>query len=182
MLEEIYADRKGDDKRDKKIKHYGARAAGDNGEAGLSFLFGRFSIAIVAPEFCDQGDSGNKREEAKRNIGMEPDARENTGHDKHPDILGTKTFKKKIYGKRGDERKRDSAESYAGEINMPINQEAGRSVYIKENVRDEENRPLYQAVREIIKRDPKAKTILDLGCSDLVASRKLAEEIGRAHV
>lgn len=59
---------------------------------------------------------------------------------------------------------------------MPINLENGESVYCQEPVKIRQKSGLYVKARELARKYSHQKSILDLGCSDLVASRILAEE------
>lgn len=56
-----------------------------------------------------------------------------------------------------------------------INGEIGKSVYIAGDFEKRTENRLYRAVRELV-REVDARRILDLGCSDLVASNALAED------
>lgn len=60
---------------------------------------------------------------------------------------------------------------------MPANYENGRSVYCQRDIEQRANNPLYQVARTLIRRNVSpGGIILDLGCSDLVASGSLTKE------
>lgn len=59
---------------------------------------------------------------------------------------------------------------------MPINQENGVSVYCNKPIEERENSPLYKSVRELVNKYSRGGLVLDLGCSDLVASRVLQRQ------
>jgi len=59
---------------------------------------------------------------------------------------------------------------------MGVNIEDGKSVYTRIPIEQRENLKLYKTVREAVERNlAPGGTVLDIGCSDLVASRKLAQ-------
>lgn len=59
---------------------------------------------------------------------------------------------------------------------MPVNHEGEESVYTRQPVEERETGYLYRAVRELVNRSGPNQVVLDLGCSDLVASRILGEQ------
>lgn len=59
---------------------------------------------------------------------------------------------------------------------MATNEQAGKSVYCDLPIEQRENTPLYRAARELVTRYAgEGGLVLDLGCSDLVASRALTK-------
>lgn len=59
---------------------------------------------------------------------------------------------------------------------MGVNIENGKSVYTETPIEQRENLKLYKTVRETVEMNlVPGGTVLDIGCSDLVASRKLAK-------
>lgn len=59
---------------------------------------------------------------------------------------------------------------------MRLNQEQGVSIYCREDLAERIDRPLYRAVRELTVKVSQTKSILDLGCSDLVVSLPLLND------
>lgn len=56
---------------------------------------------------------------------------------------------------------------------MGTNIENGQSVYCREPIEKREIQPLYSAVRELVHKHSQTRTVMDIGCSDLPASRIL---------
>ncbi len=59
---------------------------------------------------------------------------------------------------------------------MSVNQTEGVSVYVRKDIAERERSSLYDAARELVRKVHGNGTVLDLGCSDLVASRILMQE------
>lgn len=59
---------------------------------------------------------------------------------------------------------------------MAVNLENGESVYCQPPIKERQEFGLYVRARELVKAYSVRKSVLDLGCSDLVASSALAEE------
>ena len=56
---------------------------------------------------------------------------------------------------------------------MGINVENGQSVYCKEPIEKREIQSLYSVVRELVQKHSQTRIVMDIGCSDLTASRIL---------